>query len=77
MTGVSASLANLKRSYASVLAYFGEDEKMPSHAFFGTMNKFVLEFKTSTEQVEKQEKAKVHRVKFCITYDVCCLSLKC
>ena len=55
----AAALADLQKTYAGVLTYFGEDEKMPSNEFFGTMKKFVLEFKNATEEVEKQEKAKV------------------
>ena len=53
------ALEDLKRTYAGVLAYFGEDEKMASTDFFGTMKKFSLEFKSAAEAVEKEEKAKV------------------
>jgi hypothetical protein len=57
--GTVAALDDLKKTYAGVLTYFGEDERMPSNEFFGTMKKFALEFQTSAEQVEKEEKAKV------------------
>jgi hypothetical protein len=53
------ALEDLKNTYARVLSYFGEDEKMASNDFFGTMKKFSLEFKSAAEEVEKQEKAKV------------------
>ena len=33
---------NLSQKYTSVLAYFGEDPKMPSHDFFNTLNAFAL-----------------------------------
>lgn len=57
--GTVSALDDLKKTYAGVLTYFGEDEKMPSNEFFGTMKKFALEFQASAEQVEKDEKAKV------------------
>ena len=54
-----ASLETLKETYKRVLAYFGEDEKMPSNEFFGTLQKFVVEFEAAAEYVEKIEKAKL------------------
>lgn len=66
--GIVASLEELKKTYGGLLAYFGEDEKMPSDAFFGTMKKFVLEFQSSAEQVEKEEKAKVRDMRLLVHY---------
>jgi Mg2+/Co2+ transporter CorB len=50
---------SVKDMYGKLLEYFGEDGKMPSNEFFGTMRRFVTEFGTAVEQVEKAEKAKV------------------
>lgn len=50
---------HVKDLYVKVLDYFGEDAKMPSNEFFGTMRKFVMEFGKAAEQVEKAEQAKV------------------
>ena len=36
-----------------------EDENMASNDFFGTMRRFIHEFRRAAEQVEKDEKAKV------------------
>jgi len=55
------ALEDLKKTYAGVLSYFGEDENMSSNDFFGTMKKFSLEFKSAAEAVEKQEKARVRK----------------
>lgn len=49
----------VKAKFTRLLDYFGEDPKKASNEFFGTLNKFLAEFQTAIEQVEKQEKAKV------------------
>jgi hypothetical protein len=49
----------IKGKYSGLLRYFGEDESMPSNDFFGTINKFIIEFNAAVEHVEKEEKAKV------------------
>jgi hypothetical protein len=53
------SIENVKKKYEVVLGYFGEDEKMASSDFFGTLRRFVAEFKKAAEQVEAIEKATV------------------
>jgi hypothetical protein len=53
------SIENVKKKYEVVLGYFGEDEKMASSDFFGTLRRFVAEFKKAAEQVEAIEKAAV------------------
>lgn len=53
------SLDELKKSYSGVLKYFGEDDNMPSNEFFGTLQKFINEFKSASEHVEKIETIKV------------------
>lgn len=52
-------LDDLKESYKGVLQYFGEDEKMASNEFFGTLQKFIVEFLKAADQVEKEERKKV------------------
>jgi hypothetical protein len=54
-----ADLIELKDNYSKVLAYFGEDQGMPSNDFFGTLQKFILEFKTAAEKVDVIERQRV------------------
>ena len=54
-----AALGELKDNYSKVLAYFGEDENMSSNDFFGTLQKFILEFKTAAEKVDLVERQRV------------------
>ena len=54
-----AALGDLKDNYSKVLAYFGEDENMSSNDFFGTLQKFILEFKTAAEKVDLVERQRV------------------
>jgi hypothetical protein len=49
----------VKKKYTNVLRYFGEDEKMPSNEFFGTINKFVATFDKAVENYEKREAIRV------------------
>jgi Formin Homology 2 Domain len=53
------SLEELKTRYSDLLKYFGEDENLQSNEFFGTLQKFIIEFHAAAEQVEKAEKGKV------------------
>jgi hypothetical protein len=53
------SLDELKARYSDLLKYFGEDDNLQSNEFFGTLQKFIVEFNTAAEQVEKAEKGKV------------------
>eukprot|EP00978_Attheya_sp_CCMP212_P042398 scaffold257793_cov35-Attheya_sp.AAC.1 len=46
---------HVKKKYTNVLRYFGEDEKMPSNEFFGTINKFVATFDKAVGNYEKRE----------------------
>lgn len=55
---------DVKEKFKKLLEYFGEDEKMPSNEFFGTMKRFVKEFGGAAEQVLKEEKKKVSDVVF-------------
>lgn len=52
-------LSKLKETYAGVLKYFGEDDNMQTNDFFGTLQKFVLEFKVAADHVDKLERARV------------------
>jgi hypothetical protein len=53
------TLSELQESYAGVLRYFGEDEKMASNDFFGTLQKFIKEFLKAADYVDKEERKKV------------------
>lgn len=53
------SLDELKASYSGVLKYFGEDENMQSNEFFGTLQKFIIQFKLAADQVEIIERGRV------------------
>lgn len=53
------SIDNVKKKYAMVLGYFGEDENMTTGDFFGILRRFMREWKKATDQVEKIEKAEV------------------
>ena len=48
----------IKAKYENVLEFFGEDPQMPSNEFFGTMYRFMQEFKVSEKNVEKEERAR-------------------
>lgn len=52
-------IKKLKRKYKELLEYFGEDEKMASNEFFGTMRRFIEEFEKANDEVEKLEQARV------------------
>lgn len=54
-----SKIKKLKKKYANLLEYFGEDEKMPSNEFFGTMRRFIEEFQKACDEVEKVEIARV------------------
>jgi hypothetical protein len=53
----------VKDSYAKLLEYMCESDSMGSNDFFGTMRRFANEFDKAREQVEKEEKAKVSRMR--------------
>jgi hypothetical protein len=53
------SINNVKKKYATLLEYFGEDEQMLSSDFFGTLRRFMLEWKKAVEQVEAIEQKEV------------------
>jgi len=52
---------NVRDKFRKLLEYFGEDEKMASNDFFGVMKKFVIEFYSALDYVDKEEKARVRR----------------
>lgn len=53
------AINSLQTKYVLVLSYFGEDEQMPTGDFFGTLRRFMSEWKKATKQVEKIERRKV------------------
>ena len=46
---------DVQRQLVKSLKYFGEDEKMPSNEFFGTLTSFVVEFDPALDSVNKAE----------------------
>ncbi len=69
------SIENVKKKYAMVLGYFGEDENMPTGDFFGILRRFMTEWKKATDQVEKIELAEVSEHALLTTWpDVSCHS---
>lgn len=48
-----------QKSYVAVLHYFGEDEKMTTTDFFGTLKKFFISFGVAKDVVEREEVIKV------------------
>ena len=58
MKALVALSDNVTEKYQNLLDFFQEDADMPSNEFFGTMNKFIKEFRIAEEQVEREEKAK-------------------
>lgn len=60
--GANERAVKVKENYTKVLEYLCEDENMASNDFFGTINKFIAEFGSALEQVEREEKAKVRRL---------------
>ena len=57
------SLKQLKEKYASLLNYFGEEESLQSHEFFDTISKFVMEFSSTRDALEKARKAEEKKKK--------------
>lgn len=53
----------VKRKYISLLEYLGEIEEMASNDCFGTIERFITEFRRATEQVQKEENAMTHKLK--------------
>lgn len=56
------SIESIKKKYKAVLQYFGEDEQMATADFFGTLRRFIVEWKKAVEQVEAIEKKEVRRI---------------
>ena len=59
----------VKEKFRKLLEYFGEDQKMASNDFFGTMKRFITEFRKAIEQVEKDEQKKVRNDPCLISYE--------
>lgn len=55
----SKKVDQTKENFVSALHYFGEDEKMTTSDFFGTLKKFFIAFDSSRDQVERLEEIKV------------------
>lgn len=55
----TTKLDRTKESFVAVLKYFGENEKMTTSDFFGTLKKFFIAFHLSKDQVEREEANRV------------------
>ncbi len=55
----SESIENIKKKYRALLEYFGEDEQMATSDFFGTLRRFIVEWRKAVEQVEAIDKKEV------------------
>ncbi|GAX16884.1 hypothetical protein FisN_5Hh257 [Fistulifera solaris] len=49
--------------FRSLLQYFGEDEKMASNEFFGTLKRFISDFNNANQIVQKEEKMRLREMK--------------
>lgn len=56
---VTKKINQTQENFSTVLHYFGEDEKMTTSDFFGTLKKFFLVFDTVKDNVERQELIRV------------------
>lgn len=55
----SEKINQTQENFNTVLNYFGEDEKMTTSDFFGTLKKFFLVFDSVKDNVERQEVIRV------------------
>ena len=55
----SEKIEEVKTSFSSVLNYFGEDEKMTSADFFGTLSRFLQSFESEKDLFEQQEEIRI------------------
>ena len=58
----SVSIESIKSKYRALLQYFGEDEQMATSDFFGTLRRFMAEWRKAVEQVDAIEKKEVSSV---------------
>jgi hypothetical protein len=52
-------IGETQNSFVAVLHYFGEDEKMTTPDFFGTLRKFFIAFEAAKDHCEKQDLIRV------------------
>lgn len=53
----------LKKKYAGVIKYFGEDEKLASNELFTTLNKFIVDFCSTRDAFRAKKQAEEKRLK--------------
>ena len=63
VTDLCNQMEETQKKFAELLEYFGEDEKMTSTDFFGTLNRFTESFKVAKDYVEHQTKMKLQEEK--------------
>jgi hypothetical protein len=57
--GASEKIEEVRTGFSSVLNYFGEDEKMTSADFFGTLSRFLQSFESEKDLFERQEETRI------------------
>jgi hypothetical protein len=62
LLAVSDKCDQCKQTYADLLAYFGENPKMPLNEFFGTLARFIAMFESARAEVQRLQEAKVNRL---------------
>merc|ERR1712072_707136 len=53
----------LKKKYAGIIKYFGEDEKLASNELFTTLNKFIVDFCSTRDAFRAKKQAEEKRQK--------------
>jgi hypothetical protein len=54
---------DVQEKYANLLEYLGEVEEMASNDCFGTMERFITEFRRAADELQKDEKAMMYKLK--------------
>lgn len=54
--------------FKKLLQYLGEDEKMASNEFFGTLKRFIIDFNNANQIVQKEENMRVRSMQIADTY---------
>lgn len=60
--------SHVQEKFKKLLQYFGEDEKMASNEFFGTLNRFIVDFNNAKQIVQKEEEVRVSSIALLVAY---------
>ena len=55
--------SQVQDKFKKLLQYVGEDEKMASNEFFGTLKRFIIDFNNANQIVQKEETMRVSSMK--------------